>query len=100
MPWFKTSRQARGYGRDWEIRRLKILRRDYYLCQCKYCKAAGRITPANEVDHIIPKAKGGTDADANLQAINRECHLRKTNEDDRPSRRLAIGADGYPLDSK
>ena len=36
---------------------------------------------ANEVDHIIPLAKGGTDELRNLQAINAECHRRKTAAD-------------------
>lgn len=33
---------------------------------------------AHEVDHIIPKAEGGTDSPNNLRAINRDCHRRKT----------------------
>lgn len=27
------SRQERGYGRSWELRRVRILVRDKYLCQ-------------------------------------------------------------------
>ena len=38
----------------------------------------GRVRPATEVDHILPLADGGTDDLGNLQAINRECHARKT----------------------
>jgi len=93
--WPTTSRHARGYGRAWDIRRAAVLKRDQYLCQCKHCRAEGRITPANEVDHIVPKAKGGTDEYANLQAINRECHERKTLEE-REGLRPRIGVDGWP----
>lgn len=38
----------------------------------------GRPTPATEVDHIKPKAKGGTEDDDNLQAICHTCHVDKT----------------------
>ena len=96
MPWPKTSRHERGYGRAWDIRRAAVLKRDQYLCQCRHCKAEGRITPANEVDHIVPKARGGTDAYDNLQAINHECHERK-NIEDKGESRPAIGPDGWPI---
>ena len=96
MSWPTTSRQSRGYGRAWELKREQILRRDNYLCQCKQCKAEQRITAANEVDHIVPKAKGGTDDASNLQAINRECHERKSLEDKGIAPRVRIGIDGWP----
>jgi 5-methylcytosine-specific restriction protein A len=38
----------------------------------------GRTTSATEVDHITPKAKGGTDDDDNLQAICADHHREKT----------------------
>lgn len=53
-----------------------ILRRDQYLCQP--CKKYGFLTTANEVDHIIPKAQGGTDNPEQLQAICKVCHKAKT----------------------
>ncbi|EHS1339913.1 HNH endonuclease, partial [Escherichia coli] len=33
---------------------------------------------AKTVDHIIPKAHGGTDADCNLQSLCWPCHKAKT----------------------
>ncbi len=77
----KKSRHERGYGSDWEKRRERILKRDNYLCQCEECKDNGWLTEANEVDHITPKAQGGTDDDWNLRAINNECHKKKTREE-------------------
>lgn len=53
-----------------------ILRRDKGLCQV--CLASGKFRPATQVDHIRPKAVGGTDADENLQAICAACHQVKT----------------------
>lgn len=44
---------------------------------------------AREVDHIVPKAQGGTDDDGNLQAINVLCHKAKTLRERRPSREAA-----------
>ncbi|NJO63282.1 MAG: HNH endonuclease [Richelia sp. RM2_1_2] len=34
-----------------------------------------------EVDHIIPKSKGGKDAYNNLQLLHRHCHDEKTATD-------------------
>lgn len=68
----------RGYGAAWRRVRDRIMRRDGGVCRCAECKQLGRIREAHEVDHIVPKAQGGTDDDDNLQAINRECHKAKT----------------------
>ncbi|MDU4356990.1 MAG: HNH endonuclease signature motif containing protein [Phytobacter diazotrophicus] len=70
------SRHQRGYGSKWEIRRARILSRDNHLCQS--CLKEGRAVPAVTVDHIKPKAQGGTDDDANLQSLCWPCHRRKT----------------------
>lgn len=51
------TRQERGYGRPWEIKRARIMKRDKYLCQ--NCRRDGIATKASSVDHIIPKAHGG-----------------------------------------
>lgn len=72
----RGSSTARGYGADWRKRRDSIMQRDCGLCQP--CKAGGRITPATAVDHIVPKAAGGTDVESNLQAICKACHDAKT----------------------
>lgn len=95
MPWPTTSRHERGYGRDWTKLRLRILARDLHLCQP--CKRKGRATPATQVDHIVPKAKGGTDDEGNLQAICGPCHVAKTLIESGGKAKQAIGADGWPL---
>jgi len=56
--------------------RKRILERDNYLCQV--CLALGIVTPATQVDHIVNKAAGGTDAESNLQGICDHCHDTKT----------------------
>lgn len=86
----RLSRHERGYGTAWDKLRLTILKRDNYLCQCKYCKAEGRVSVAHHVDHVIPKEQGGTDDPSNLQAINKDCHERKTQEEKAEARRRAL----------
>lgn len=72
----KGDRHQRGYGTKWDKLRKKILRRDHYLCQP--CYKLNKLTPAEQVDHIVPKAQGGTGERDNLQSICTECHNKKT----------------------
>ena len=78
----RGSRHERGYGSAWDRRRVRILERDRGLCQ--ECLRQGRVTPVGAtkfsafVDHIKPKAEGGTDDDNNLQTLCRTCHQVKT----------------------
>lgn len=95
MAWSKESRQARGYGASWDRLRKVILVRDGYLCQP--CLRNGTPTPATQVDHVKPKAKGGTDALGNLQAICGPCHEAKTILDAGGKVKVAIGLDGWPI---
>lgn len=70
------SRHERGYGTSWDKLRPLILARDKHLCM--NCQRTGRITPAKTVDHIIPKAHGGTDDPSNLESLCWPCHRVKT----------------------
>lgn len=70
------NRHERGYGYQWEKLRKKILSRDNYLCV--NCLSKNIMLPAKQVDHIVPKAHGGTDAPSNLQSLCVACHRRKT----------------------
>lgn len=77
--WSASSTQsttARGYGHAWRQLRDRIMARDCGMCQP--CRMAGRVTAASAVDHIVNKARGGTDSEANLQAICDACHKAKT----------------------
>lgn len=95
MAWnHSKTRQERGYGAEWQRIRLRIMGRDMWLCQT--CLQSGRPTPATQVDHITPKAKGGTDEDENLQAICEGCHKEKTARDSGYRPKVQIGLDGWP----
>lgn len=72
----RGTRQERGYGSEWTRLRERILLRDKGLCQP--CDYQGKVSPATEVDHIVPKSQGGTDDQTNLQSICSACHKIKT----------------------
>lgn len=78
----KGSRHARGYGAEWVKTAARILKRDNYLCQA--CKRQGKLTALkvkprdHAVDHIIPKARGGSEDDENLESLCAPCHAAKT----------------------
>jgi 5-methylcytosine-specific restriction protein A len=95
MPWDKRTRHQRGYGHQWDKLRGQVLQRDAWLCV--ECKRNRFVEIATEVDHIVPKAKGGTDELDNLQSLCRTCHEKKTLEESGGQRRPAIGVDGWPL---
>jgi 5-methylcytosine-specific restriction protein A len=60
----------RGYGYAWQQRRTQALIRDGGRCAC------GRV--AQQVDHRIPRAQGGSDELENLVSICKSCHDAKT----------------------
>lgn len=73
----RPSAHARGYGgRGWMLARRQALARDGYQC-----RACGQIVHGRRahVDHITPKAQGGSDLLENLQTLCATCHQRKTN---------------------
>lgn len=78
---FRSSRTRglttteRGYGWRWQKAREVILAREPL---CRPCKQAGRVSPATEVDHVVEKARGGTDDPDNLQPICKHCHDAKS----------------------
>jgi len=51
--------------------------------RCRACGLYFTEQDTLEVDHIIPKAQGGNESDANLQLLHRHCHARKTAHDQR-----------------
>ncbi len=71
----RGSSAARGYGGKWPALREMVLRREP---RCVLCLAAGLLTLAEEVDHIVPKSRGGTDELGNLQGLCGPHHKRKT----------------------
>jgi 5-methylcytosine-specific restriction protein A len=79
----RGSSAQRGYGYRWQKLRIAYLR-VHPICVDPFGvhKRDGRIEPATDVDHIIPRAQGGTDDEDNLEAMCHSCHSRKTDEQD------------------
>lgn len=79
IPWKsslgKTAKE-RGYGTAWRKVRKVALKRDKHLCQ--ECLRQGIVTSGTDVDHIVNKARGGTDELSNLQTLCKPCHKAKT----------------------
>ncbi len=71
----RPSAAARGYGSAWQRLRLAFL---YAHPICQECERA----PANHVDHIVPRERGGSDHDDNLQALCHSCHSALTAKHD------------------
>lgn len=78
-----------------ELRQRRLLRTNYL---CEMCAAQGIMRLADEVDHIIPLAKGGKDIDENTRNLCDEHHKQVTAEQFGFRKRAAIGLDGWPVE--
>ena len=63
----------RKYGRAWKRIRDRYVRSHPV---CERCLAEGRITPVEEVHHIVPVSKGGLHVDSNLMSLCQSCHTK------------------------
>lgn len=77
----RGSAAKRGYGARWQrVRRMFLAA--HPVCEDPYGIHVNQVVLATDVDHIVPKAKGGGDGDDNLQALCHACHSRKTAKED------------------
>lgn len=67
-----TQRQR---GRGWLARRGRWLS-EHPLCA--HCERSGRVSAADEVDHVVPLWAGGADDESNYQSLCVPCHKVKT----------------------
>ena len=61
------------YGHEWRRIRARYVA-EHPLCE--QCQKDGRLTPTQEVHHILPLSRGGTHDFANLMALCKPCHSR------------------------
>jgi hypothetical protein len=66
--------QGEQYG--WENVKMYVRARDNYTCQ--YCGVV--MPPDLEVDHIVPRGRGGSNRPANLVAACHDCNAEKGNQ--------------------
>ena len=74
----RGSSSSRGYGVEWQRLRLSILALHPL---CSWCRDAGLLVTATDVDHIVPLAEGGTNDDTNLRSLCKSCHSARTMRD-------------------
>lgn len=65
---------GRPMPRGWSMLRARVLVRDDY--RCRRCGAF-----ANQVDHVIPRSRGGPDTMANLESLCETHHRAKSNDE-------------------
>lgn len=72
----RPSAAERGYGRDWKTKVRDPFIKEHPWCTNPFGLHGPRVS-AVVVDHITPRAKGGTDAWVNLQGLCRRCDNKK-----------------------
>ena len=93
----RGSSTARGYGADWQRLRKRKLQADPL---CEDCESRGRVTLAEEFDHIIriverPDLRLDWD---NLQCLCQKCHAAKSAAERSGRPVKGCGVDGNPTD--
>ena len=69
MTW---SRQGSDMGAGWASARSRVLRASDGICYL--CGREG----ADEVDHVVPRSRGGSNDPENLRPVHKSCHSRKS----------------------
>lgn len=71
----RPTAAKRGYcSASWRRTRLAVIARDQGICQI----CGGIVDKYAQIDHIVPKAEGGSDAMSNLRLLCHPCHSRRT----------------------
>ena len=75
----RGSSTARGYTSQWRRTAASVVakHRQQYGDWCPGYLIAGHPARDLTVDHVVPKARGGTDSAANLSVLCRGCNARK-----------------------
>lgn len=69
----RSENYNKKYGRSWRKVRRRYVKRHPL---CEICLAIGKITPVEEVHHIVPISQGGTNDEENLQSLCQSCHTK------------------------
>ena len=73
----RDPKSNKRYGRSWKRIRDRFIKAHPL---CEECQKQGKLTPAEEVHHILPLSKGGCNEMSNLMALCKSCHSRITVE--------------------
>jgi 5-methylcytosine-specific restriction protein A len=60
--------------------KLQEIRKRIFAKQplCVHCQQQGRVTEAEELDHVVPLHKGGTNHPSNMAGLCHDCHVLKS----------------------
>jgi 5-methylcytosine-specific restriction enzyme A len=75
----RPTAAQRGYGHAWRKTREQVLSEEPL---CRRCSEAGKVVAATDVDHEVPKRRGGTEDRSNLVPLCHACHSAKTCRED------------------
>ena len=70
----RPSAAQRGYGAEWRRVSAKVIAA---AVACHWCGGEFTTDDPATCDHIIPKARGGTNDEQNLVAAHRSCNSRR-----------------------
>lgn len=73
--WAKRMEKYSGYSHSVS----RLIKRQYG--RCAICQEAFNPLDVIEMDHIVPRAKGGSNRFKNLQALHKHCHVQKSRPD-------------------
>lgn len=73
--WIKVDRDCIVNDGNWNELRRQVLERDNYTCV--YC---GKKSEYLEVDHVLPRSRGGLDTLDNLVCACRSCNRSKSDK--------------------
>nr|DAZ60398.1 MAG TPA: HNH endonuclease [Caudoviricetes sp.] len=70
----RSADSNKKYGRAW-----RAIRKRYASAHplCEMCLKEGRFTPVEEVHHIVPVSRGGSNDFSNLMSLCQSCHTKK-----------------------
>jgi len=103
-PWANPSDPA---GKRLAGGSLRVMRRRVHAEQdglCAECVRRGELGLAEELDHVIPLSRGGSNARSNFEYLCKRHHDEKTDrEAGRRPRRMhsnEVDVDGFPVDPR
>jgi len=82
------------YERDNTKSYLRL--REYVLAREPMCRICNNAV-AEEIDHIVPLSKGGTNKIENLQPVCKSCHIDKSLVERNKRTRVRVDDDGNPI---
>jgi hypothetical protein len=100
----RRSPEAQAYRRLYNTARWRRIRADQLAREplCRFCRKAGRVTPATVCDHVDPETKQtdfyGGPFQSLCDANPWRCHSSRKQQQERRGYSTDVGPDGVPTD--